>query len=539
MRFLLPLLLTLIATGCNTCLNPESVSLADDATTYTDATEDAGDDTALDLSSQDLGTDLRTMDFGPTDAGGDVSDLGTPDTGPDADMSPPADLGQDACVPESTGAFCDRLAAECGAVSGRDNCAMPRTVDCGSCGSNGSCANQICVCDDGYTDANNGCRDIDECANGTDDCDPNATCTNLPGSFDCACDDGFVGDGRTCERPPLVKSVFFETATMSGLQHTVSTPAFDPAKTVPFMSIRTDSSLIEGRLVDIELPGSGLMELQRAQFGGFTWANVFGVEFDHARVETGRFTLSGPSVTVPFSSTVDPSRAFLVTTVRAVTNDIDTVDEYMLHVSFDANGLTVSRQGGPGDLVGSWWLVEATYEHFSAQHVDLSLSNLQNCRTATISNVDMDRSFLNYSAKYVGADFVSSAQIRCELTSSTEVECCRLTTAGANTVDARISVVTFAPWTTGSVQRGLETMASASTQSTLGISQVPLADSMVWLGRFAPMSPSASAPGNSATDDEHGYVSGKFRNDTSFILEREVPSTADAQVSWEVVVWPD
>ena len=37
--------------------------------------------------------------------------------------------------------------------------------------------------------------DVDECASSSP-CHPNATCTNLVGSFDCACNSGFSGDGR-------------------------------------------------------------------------------------------------------------------------------------------------------------------------------------------------------------------------------------------------------------------------------------------------------------------------------------------------------
>ena len=45
-----------------------------------------------------------------------------------------------------------------------------------------------------------GCRDVDECALGIDNCHIRATCTNTPGSFTCACIDGWVGDGVTCNR---------------------------------------------------------------------------------------------------------------------------------------------------------------------------------------------------------------------------------------------------------------------------------------------------------------------------------------------------
>ena len=42
------------------------------------------------------------------------------------------------------------------------------------------------------------CIDVDECATNTDNCDANATCTNTTGSFDCACNAGYSGDGISC-----------------------------------------------------------------------------------------------------------------------------------------------------------------------------------------------------------------------------------------------------------------------------------------------------------------------------------------------------
>ena len=40
--------------------------------------------------------------------------------------------------------------------------------------------------------------DISECERQLDDCDPNATCINTFGSYDCMCNTGFTGDGFTC-----------------------------------------------------------------------------------------------------------------------------------------------------------------------------------------------------------------------------------------------------------------------------------------------------------------------------------------------------
>lgn len=75
-----------------------------------------------------------------------------------------------------------------------------------------------CFCPAGYQgdgydgDGKSGCRDVDECALGTHDCNKDtfydfkdwktkdvATCTNTEGSFECKCHDNFEGDGVHCE----------------------------------------------------------------------------------------------------------------------------------------------------------------------------------------------------------------------------------------------------------------------------------------------------------------------------------------------------
>lgn len=41
--------------------------------------------------------------------------------------------------------------------------------------------------------------DVDECLNNLDNCAVGiATCTNTQGSYTCACDSGYSGDGRQC-----------------------------------------------------------------------------------------------------------------------------------------------------------------------------------------------------------------------------------------------------------------------------------------------------------------------------------------------------
>ena len=38
----------------------------------------------------------------------------------------------------------------------------------------------------------------DECCRGNHTCDPNATCTNTEGSYQCQCNTGYTGDGHHC-----------------------------------------------------------------------------------------------------------------------------------------------------------------------------------------------------------------------------------------------------------------------------------------------------------------------------------------------------
>ena len=41
--------------------------------------------------------------------------------------------------------------------------------------------------------------DIDECNNGSHDCDVNANCTNTNGSHSCTCKEGYTGKGESCK----------------------------------------------------------------------------------------------------------------------------------------------------------------------------------------------------------------------------------------------------------------------------------------------------------------------------------------------------
>ena len=52
--------------------------------------------------------------------------------------------------------------------------------------------------------------DIDECRRYVDYCDANAVCTNTPGSFTCACNAGYSGDGKMCTSKYMIHADIYD-----------------------------------------------------------------------------------------------------------------------------------------------------------------------------------------------------------------------------------------------------------------------------------------------------------------------------------------
>jgi len=120
----------------------------------------------------------------------------------------------DACVASACGEF--RAPDAAGDCVDIDECAAGTA----GCDIHATCANVIgaaarCTCNSGYSGdgqtctagacgpfaqaSEDGCVDIDECAEGTAGCDLHATCTNVIGAAPrCTCQSGYAGDGHTC-----------------------------------------------------------------------------------------------------------------------------------------------------------------------------------------------------------------------------------------------------------------------------------------------------------------------------------------------------
>ncbi|XP_072017023.1 uncharacterized protein [Amphiura filiformis] len=72
-----------------------------------------------------------------------------------------------------------------------------------NCDANAVCTNIpigsfTCVCYAGYSGDGVTCTDHNECTSSTDNCNANTVCANTVGSFTCTCNAGYSGDGVTC-----------------------------------------------------------------------------------------------------------------------------------------------------------------------------------------------------------------------------------------------------------------------------------------------------------------------------------------------------
>ncbi len=74
--------------------------------------------------------------------------------------------------------------------------------------------------------------DVNECTEGTDNCNINALCTNTVGSFTCACNEGFSGDGVDCEGEPDVGCTFYSHLSIRCTPTSVLVSGFSEAKPI-------------------------------------------------------------------------------------------------------------------------------------------------------------------------------------------------------------------------------------------------------------------------------------------------------------------
>ena len=66
------------------------------------------------------------------------------------------------------------------------------------CSEDADCIDDLCNCKSGFEGSGDICNDVDECYQSSHNCSKNAFCSNVKGSFQCACIWPYYGDGYSC-----------------------------------------------------------------------------------------------------------------------------------------------------------------------------------------------------------------------------------------------------------------------------------------------------------------------------------------------------
>jgi hypothetical protein len=442
-------------------------------------------------------------------------------------------------------AACAELRLECDSVDVAGTCANVQRINCGTCGSGATCEQNLCACEDGYTKMNaQNCADVDECSMGADDCDPNAECTNTPGSFECTCPPGWEGDGTTCTMPTLVAAVqTVEVALADDESSATATlePAMDMAQTVLFATQRNNTvSRADEMTVHVTITADDTIEVTRDEPTGETTVVVNAVEFDPgmATVQTGAFSMGGMSETVSLDQTVDPSRAFLVFNYSSDSNG-DQRDRFLVagRLEDDGSAATFVREAAAGMVSGTYWVVEATDDQFAVQHYRESINDGEMGDDTTLdAAVDPDATLLLYSyATDHNNDGASQTHVRCELSDLITVICRRYGDTSSIT-ELPFQVVSFAG--DEAVQRGTETIAEDGAGVTVDL--MPAVDptrSMAFGGQLGIVGFTQLD-----TTDQFEASAGFFTQEIvdggqSIDLARGEPTDPEASLAWQVIQW--
>ncbi len=75
-----------------------------------------------------------------------------------------------------------------------------------------------CSCNEGFVGSGVECKDIDECLANISLCDLHADCQNTVGSYECSCLQGYEGNGFNCSGKIVLISYIEMIYTLSSLQ---------------------------------------------------------------------------------------------------------------------------------------------------------------------------------------------------------------------------------------------------------------------------------------------------------------------------------
>jgi len=349
-----------------------------------------------------------------------------------------------------------------------------------------------------------------------------------------------------------VKSVEYVEITLSGVTSNSAnlTKGQNSANCVPFASERvaaTDDQY-ERSFTDVFFQtGPTRVTAQRFEGVGTVTVGVFVVEFDPAyvNVQQGTFAYAnGDGPGTPTIITITP-----VTLAKAALVFYHQQSSFLFYSDiavagwFSAtNQLTFRRASGNGNINGHYFVFEARNSEFSVQAVSFSIADAASSNSATISAVDLTKTFVIASHQTLsGNNDNDDNQIGVFLSNPTTLTARRQWQSAPpppdNTIsDIRAFVVTLSDGVT--VQRGTLSYATTDLQQTAPITPVNPSASMVWNGsEVGPGTIESQAEVNTAIDTAFQKL--KLASATSVQGDRgESCASACAGVGYfEVIDW--
>ena len=397
-------------------------------------------------------------------------------------------------------------------------------------------------CPDGYDDTNGDgtrCTDIDECARGTHQCDPNATCTNETPGYECTCNQGFSGDGFTCNAGLVTSVTRFQQNLVDDSEKLPVPAGINLSKAVPFATAAANTGgHYDQSLVAVTVdPNGGEIELDRGSVNGNVAVRVELVEFGDADVYSGSFSmLAGETVdTDNLPQAINPSSAFVVHSAMTF-SDTESAAQVSVQATLSANEVRFERGDNDGAVEGVWYVVDAP-NHLSVQRGNITLPDgSAPCATETISAVSTSQTFVTNSTMIgpVTDPAPSLHHVACQLSAATTVQCCRgLANADDGPPDTHFQVVQVQGSEVRSGQYSLSTLAA--------IGPIASVDTLWSTPMLTVQGMIGASPTNDVMPDsaEHAtFIVLELVDATTIGFARGLNPAGGSRAFWYVVEWP-
>ncbi len=318
--------------------------------------------------------------------------------------------------------------------------------------------------------------------------------------------------------------VTFSTATQN-----VTITSVDLTRSILIFSERANSASPQTGAVRGQLTSSTNIQFNKGSATGSVTVRWYVAEFiSGVSVQRGSTTLSSTTVNQTISS-VSLSESFVIVSKSTTGTSFDNNDFERARLT-SATNLELSTNASSGGTA-DWQVV--TFTGSSVQRNILTLASASTSTTATITSVDLSRSFLlySYSSPTGTVNNIGQKMVQGRFSSATQLEFTRDNTG----VDLAIAWEVIQLPVGDQVQSNIASIASATSQSDITISTVDLSRAIAFSGNQSMYGQSWGRTSYSSADNPgRASYTHQLLNTTTLRLNRAVTGTASS-VSYFVV----